>query len=51
MVVGDGKKFLCALLTLKTKLDPKGELTNELEDQVLETFKSLQSKAKTIKQA
>jgi long-chain-fatty-acid--CoA ligase ACSBG len=48
MVIGDQKKFLSVLLTLKHKMDKDGQVTSELADEVISEFKYLGSTAKTV---
>ena len=50
MVVGDKKKFLTVLLTLKTKLDEQGNPTNALNREALDIGKELGSAATTTEQ-
>lgn len=47
-VIGDSRKYLSILLTIKTTTDDDGNPTMELSPQALEIAKSIGSTAKTI---
>lgn len=52
VVVGDKKKFLSALITLKTEVDPStGEPSNMLVKSMVERLKAMGSTATTVKEA
>lgn len=50
MVVGDKKKFLTVLLTMKAKLDDQGNPTKELNKEALDIGKEIGSNASTTEQ-
>lgn len=51
MVVGDKKKFLTVLITLKTKLDEHGGPTSTFNQETLDVSKSIGSAATTTEEA
>ena len=52
MVVGDGQKYLCVVLTLKHDLDKEGKLVpDKLSGEILPILEGLGIKAKTTKEA
>ncbi|CAD8089571.1 unnamed protein product [Paramecium sonneborni] len=51
MVIGDKRKYLAILLTLKHQLTPDGQPTDKLNEDVIAVFKSLGSQALTIEEA
>ena len=50
MVIGDKKKFLTALFTLKTDVDELGGPTSTLNKETLEISRALGSTATTVEQ-
>ncbi|KAI6649820.1 hypothetical protein LOD99_6370 [Oopsacas minuta] len=51
VVVGDGKKFLSMLVTLKCRLAPDGLPSDELDEEVIDICKSLGVEATTVSEA
>ncbi|RHY24894.1 hypothetical protein DYB32_008639, partial [Aphanomyces invadans] len=51
MAVGDKRKFISALLTLRVRVDANGLPTNELDPFVVREFEAIGSTAKTVDQA
>ncbi|OQS07070.1 long-chain-fatty-acid-CoA ligase [Thraustotheca clavata] len=51
MVIGDKRKFLSALFTLRTIMDSDGAPTNELDPTALEILSQIKSPAKTTQEA
>lgn len=51
MVIGDKRKYLTVLITLKCKLDKDNNPTDELDDGVVKTISSLGSGSLTVSQA
>jgi len=50
-VVGDNRKFLAMLVSLKTEASPEGEPTDQLALQVLNALKEIGSSASTLEEA
>jgi len=48
MVIGDKRKFLIALYTVRVEMDGNGEPTQKLDGQALEVAESIGSSAKTV---
>lgn len=51
MVVGDRRKFLSALLTLRVTIDSEGNPTEKLDERALAVMKEVGSTAKTVAEA
>lgn len=51
MLIGDKRKFLTCLVSLKTEPDAEGNPTNKLFGPALELAKSVKSKARTVEEA
>lgn len=51
VVIGNNRKYLSALITLKSQPDKDGKLTSEVSQDSLELLKSLGSSARTIPEA
>uniref|UniRef100_A0AAV1UP22 AMP-dependent synthetase/ligase domain-containing protein n=1 Tax=Peronospora matthiolae TaxID=2874970 RepID=A0AAV1UP22_9STRA len=51
MVVGDRRKFLAAVFTLRVTVDKDGQPTDTLDEKALSIMKEIGSSAKTVKEA